>query len=229
MSESPEHDQGLKSIEARLAALVPRAGQVDDRAERDRLMFEAGRASVAPAGTTGRLGRWAWPASAATMTAAAASLLVLLLTRPGPQIAERIVVQHVEVSRDDSPDSRQPNDGVAKPNDPGGRATDLPAETTHTAPRPGLLASIGLGRLQLNSITGSLGIASHRRMLNDALTATIASPSPPTRSVGSNTGQIDAPISHRQLLHEMLDGPKADESSPRPPAIFTLFRRGADS
>jgi hypothetical protein len=74
----------LKALEARLAALLPR----DDRLDRERLMFLAGRASVeVPFETDERRPRvWlknkAWPAAFAGMTAIAASLLVALVTRP---------------------------------------------------------------------------------------------------------------------------------------------------
>src|SRR5262245_25108866 len=74
----------LKSLEARLAMLVPRP----DRLDRDRLMFLAGQASIAETmveRTTvfGRnLENRAWPAAFAAMSAIAATLLVILITRP---------------------------------------------------------------------------------------------------------------------------------------------------
>jgi hypothetical protein len=74
----------LKAIEARLAALSPR----DDRLDRERLMFLAGRASVErPFEIGNRKSRaWleskAWPAAFAGMTAVAAALLVALVVRP---------------------------------------------------------------------------------------------------------------------------------------------------
>jgi hypothetical protein len=69
---------GLKALEAELSALCPR----DDRLGRDRLIFLAGRASVArpPVG----FGRWGWPGAFAGMTMVAATLLVMLLARPQP-------------------------------------------------------------------------------------------------------------------------------------------------
>jgi hypothetical protein len=74
----------LKALEARLAALSPR----DDRLDRERLMFFAGRASVEGLFEAGDrmphvlLKNKAWPAAFAGMTAIAASLLVALATRP---------------------------------------------------------------------------------------------------------------------------------------------------
>src|SRR5262245_35072314 len=83
----------LGAIEAQLAALAPR----DDRLDRERLMFLAGQASVAPANQQhGRLGFNSprnvrmWQAAFAGMTVVATSLLALLVTRPaivGPPTA----------------------------------------------------------------------------------------------------------------------------------------------
>ena len=74
----------LQSLEAALAALVPRA----ERLDRDRLMFEAGRESVLKSASRGR---WAWPALSTAMTALAGARLVLLVHRPEPRVVERIV------------------------------------------------------------------------------------------------------------------------------------------
>ncbi|HEV7226141.1 MAG TPA: hypothetical protein VGN42_25765 [Pirellulales bacterium] len=74
------------SFEALLSSLVPRATGID----RDRLMFLAGQRE------RGQRGRWAWPAAFSAMTALAASLLIALVARPGPQVVERIVRVPVE-------------------------------------------------------------------------------------------------------------------------------------
>ncbi len=89
------HD--LSELEAALAALVPRA----DRLNRDRLMFLAGQASAQPKidwppvqaqpNVLRPWANWAWPAAFAAMTGVAASLLLALAIRPGPQIVERMV------------------------------------------------------------------------------------------------------------------------------------------
>src|SRR6187401_3503160 len=72
----PDDPHELKSFEAKLAALVPR----DDRLDRERLAFLAGQASMNP--NT----RWqrhpGWPAAFAAMSALAATLLLMLVTRP---------------------------------------------------------------------------------------------------------------------------------------------------
>lgn len=106
-------------FEAKLAALAPRAGQF----ERDRLMFQAGRASLsaAPADQSGRhwqsARRWGWPAAFSGMAALAASLLLVLVTRPAPPVVERIVRVPIEMPRQpdrSEPNSRHPGDSLAR-------------------------------------------------------------------------------------------------------------------
>ncbi len=71
----------LRSFEAQLAALLPRT----DRLDRERLMYQAGRASL-----VAEIGRrpWAWPAAFSAMTVVAASLLVALVVRPPERVVE---------------------------------------------------------------------------------------------------------------------------------------------
>lgn len=74
----------LKPFETHLKSLTPRP----DRLDRERLMFLAGQASVEEAHMSPRGAlrqRWAWPVSFATMTAVAATLFVMLLTRSAYQ------------------------------------------------------------------------------------------------------------------------------------------------
>jgi hypothetical protein len=97
----------LKAVEAELAGLRPRT----DRLQRDRLLYLAGQASFA--GASSRRSallrvHWAWPATAAVMSAVAATLLVMLLSRPGPQIVERFVER--PAARPDAQETRQAND-----------------------------------------------------------------------------------------------------------------------
>ncbi len=80
--DSPEAE--LNTIEAALGSLAPARSQVN----RDRLMFEAGRASVRPS-TSGRRG---WIAAAASLALIASGEGALLAIRPAPQVIERIVV-----------------------------------------------------------------------------------------------------------------------------------------
>jgi hypothetical protein len=106
MSGEEERSEELKGLEAALAALAPRVEGFD----RERLIFEAGRAAamaemglapkahgLQPVGVEAAEApppcpprrRWAWPAAFSAMTAVAAMLLVMLIARPKPQMAER--------------------------------------------------------------------------------------------------------------------------------------------
>ena len=73
--ETPDE---LRAIEAQLGGLSPR----EDRLDRERLVFLAGKASVDAAERSSS--HWAWPTSFAAMTALAATLFVMLLVRPTP-------------------------------------------------------------------------------------------------------------------------------------------------
>lgn len=93
----------LAPFEATLSSLAPRAARLD----RDRLMFSAGQAALQASGgrqppdVTANLpvSRWGWPAAFSAMTALAASLLVMLVNRPEPQVIERIVRVPAAASR----------------------------------------------------------------------------------------------------------------------------------
>src|SRR5436190_18587440 len=78
MSE-PFLNADLKALEGALKQLAP-AGQV----QRDTLMFRAGRASAPQRG-------WLWPAAAAGMTVVTVALGSVLMLRPAPLPAEKIV------------------------------------------------------------------------------------------------------------------------------------------
>ena len=100
MSAEEKQDE-LKSFEAALAALLPRT----DRLDRERLMFLAGQQSVLPsmgtdrrlvgsgAGDEGKKRLGAWPTAFAAMSAVAATLLVMLVFRPGPGRVENTAGQ----------------------------------------------------------------------------------------------------------------------------------------
>jgi len=91
--EPEEHEIApeLAAIERQLARLTAAAPRID----RDQLMFEAGRASVARPERPGyiaepsRLGRYFWPAATSTMTAAALLLATMLVdVRHALQVAQ---------------------------------------------------------------------------------------------------------------------------------------------
>ncbi|HJT31371.1 MAG TPA: hypothetical protein VJ783_04925 [Pirellulales bacterium] len=85
MSPGGHTPSDLQALEAALASLAPRPATID----RDRLMYEAGRASVSTVPAAPH-GRWAWPAAFSAMSAIAASLFLALVLRP-PVVVERVV------------------------------------------------------------------------------------------------------------------------------------------
>jgi hypothetical protein len=81
--DNPQPD--LTALESALQALVPLAGRLD----RDRLFFQAGRASTPRP-------RWVWPCATGAMAALALGLGVALTVRPGPQTVERVVYVSID-------------------------------------------------------------------------------------------------------------------------------------
>jgi len=141
MSEEEKRPSDLTAFEAALAALAPRANRLD----RERLMFLAGQASVAPAdramgpvaqppsavqelpGDSAQPGvavprRWAWPTAFAAMTAVAASLLIMLLTQPSSEVVERPAQRRAAAPQNALAGAAQPGEG-----EPRAAAQDSPA------------------------------------------------------------------------------------------------------
>ena len=84
MSQEPvPPDPELTAIASALGSLSPAKSRVD----RDRLMYEAGRASARP----GVLARGGWPAVAAAFAALALGEAAVLARRPESRIVERLV------------------------------------------------------------------------------------------------------------------------------------------
>jgi hypothetical protein len=78
----------MNDLEASLARLAPSPAALD----RDRLMFQAGRASVRV--------RWLWPACTGAAVLTAASLALVLALRPAPI---SVVEQRVVIVRQETP------------------------------------------------------------------------------------------------------------------------------
>jgi hypothetical protein len=85
MSEALDRPE-MNDVEASLGKLSPSPAALD----RDRLMFQAGRASVRVP--------WLWPAAAATATLTAAALALVLVFRPAPLsvVETKVVIIHKE-------------------------------------------------------------------------------------------------------------------------------------
>jgi len=79
---TPHEFPKLSAFESALAALEPRAAEID----REALFFAAGRAAALRDENERRSPavRWSWPLAFSAMTAVAAMLLVMLLHRPAP-------------------------------------------------------------------------------------------------------------------------------------------------
>lgn len=225
----------LKSLEAELASLNPRA----DRLDRDRLIFLAGQQSVvAGAGRTGTVPislrdnrdsprvRWAWPAAFAAMTAVAAALLVMVF-RFEPQVEVRVVKVPVERTGNGK---LVPGPEAPRPPSEGPRLGPLP-EGPEPSPRPaagsGLLALVGLDWEQLydrdrfGSETSYPGLRD--RVLREGVDSW------PGPSPVADVKPASAPLPYRKLLNRVLGSPGSDESVPDRPLIPTLFYPGANS
>ncbi len=177
-------------MEAELAGLRPR----EDRLDRERLIFRAGQASVA--GRQAGIVRWAWPAVSAGMTAAAATLLVMLLVRPEPR--ERIRIVEVQVP------ARPADAGPTR--DGRGRESDLPLPPGSDAqPLAEALVSYHAGLLPGSQWGASRSRAGYLEMC-DWMLAQGADPwarpvTPPTAPVEPGPG----PLPYRRWLKNLLE------------------------
>ncbi|HVX12014.1 MAG TPA: hypothetical protein VHC22_12595 [Pirellulales bacterium] len=150
-------DGSLRRFEAELSALAPRAVQLD----RDRLMFLAGQASAGTPADGYLSRRWIWPVSFSAMSALAASLLVLLILRPAPQVVERIVRVPVEAAPQVPSDPMEDDRGdlVAEPSFDG----PAPIETARRADLargPATAPVVGTAYLDLRDRVLAMGIES---------------------------------------------------------------------
>lgn len=190
----------LGKLEAALAELAPRAVSLD----RDRLMYLAGQASVATSGSgirensernpqpTSDFSRsrlravarrgWRWPVAFSGMSALAAALLVILVSRP-PRVVERVVRVTVPVAdvadkypEAPSPDSQAPRVAVPEQH----LASDSPRVAADRDRRPSppayrdlrnrvLAMGIETWTSQPSEGGNSSPPETYRDMLNDAL------------------------------------------------------------
>jgi hypothetical protein len=160
------------------------------------------------------------------MTATAATLLVLLVSRPQVDSAEN--------RRPLAPQT--PNDAVV--------VVDLPAPTPHgDAPaddadnawpaeplpleRPSLLAALGLNFWQTPDDGGMASRAPYRRLLGQVLLQGVDSWHP-TVLVGSSRS-VETPSSYDALRNEMLGIPRRQEPSIHGPSLTFPFLQGVKS
>jgi hypothetical protein len=226
MSAEEELRPDLKSLEAELALLCPRT----DRLSRDRLMFLAGQASAA-----GRaVGRkpfgaaWGWPAALGALTAAAASLLTVLLWRPPPQIVERFVEVTVErPERDAVAAHSQHGSPSAKgetPPQPDRQRIDTrsAAQQTHLASaQPGPWGYANWARLRSE--------APYPRLRDQVLARGLDSWAAPAVAPAQQSERAATAASYRELLDSLLDERDAGKTVPERPSKTTSFSSGAHS
>lgn len=199
-AEGPDEElpPELKAIEAELAELAPR----EDRLDRERLVFLAGRASASPGDTEPRaeLRRWAWPTAFAGMTAIAAGLLVMVLARPEPGVVERIVY----VPRPHAPDAGSSRSGQRE-RLPGG---DLRSGASISVTEAGVGAEkgslLGLGWEASDGFPTLSHEAVYRRLIESRLTPVPESPLALPRPQRASDGRQQPPLSS-QSLEELLE------------------------
>ena len=137
MSRNEELPPELKALEAELADLVPR----DDGLDAARLMFLAGQAAAKPSATG-----YVWPTAFGGMTIVAATLAVLLMFRPEPEVVERTVRVPAAAAQ-----VEKPLPETAVPTIPAVEAAGSPEPDREASPpalpyeTPGFLASLFFG------------------------------------------------------------------------------------
>jgi hypothetical protein len=185
MSGEEDLPPELRSLEAALASFAPRR----DRLDRDRLLFLAGRESVRtrPGATAPPAWRLAWPAAFSGMTAAAATLLILLVARPQPEAVERIV--YVPAAQ---PKAGEP---AAKP----------AAPEAQRAPRESAAPSPLVAWLEGNRRRPSLRQTPYFQALDEAMHQGLRpAPSPAPSALEEGRRPI-GPLSYRDMLDRLLE------------------------
>jgi hypothetical protein len=195
----------LKAVEAELATLRPR-----DRLDRERLIFLAGQASVGPptAARRATAAGWAWPVSLAGMTALAATLLVMLLVRPEPQVVERVRIVRVPVEPHVS-ESPRPS-GHAGTGTGSSASPQRPASHAHPAMRDFASSSTGPRPQPGWSRFGSR--AEYLEMFERMLAQGVDPWRHPLPASARGDERADAPLPYREWLKTMLDDHSGAES-----------------
>jgi hypothetical protein len=145
----PELTPDLEAIERQLARLAPVPLSID----RDRLMFEAGRASVAQPRQLGytadppRVGVRFWPIATATMTAASVFFATMLVwQRQSAPLADQPISNGIVVRTAEKPPATAPN--TARPEVTNAFVSALPRSTTGYLGVRNIALTQGVGALQ---------------------------------------------------------------------------------
>jgi hypothetical protein len=184
MFDEPEEREitpDLADIERRMARLTPAAPRID----RDRLMFEAGRASVARPERPGyiaepfRLGRYFWPAATSTMTAASLLFATMLVDmRHALQLAQNVQPAIVPVQPAIQPPATTPLPTRREPASATWLATQVPQSGYLGTRFVAFTRGVGAIESPLESandnFTPSAQPPTRREMLNELLPSTRA-------------------------------------------------------
>ena len=198
----------LKAVEAELAGLRPRT----DRLQRDRLLYLAGQASLGgpSARRTAVPGvHWGWPAAVAAVSAVAATLLVMLLSRPAPQIVERFVER--PAARADSQETRQGSDTARNRDEH--QPIDWPdgqKDGVEPAAEPASSAWALSGWLSYPAGSKVLSEASYPYLRDQVLARGIDAWPRPRSLPPQESRPTNEPSSYRQLLDRWLEENSAD-------------------
>jgi len=223
MSEKRELPAELKAIEAELAALVPRTDEFD----RERLVFLAGQASVQKAGVLGgrHASQVAWPMATAAMTAIAASLLAVVMTKSGPETETRVVYREIERSQpgeDGDVDRVEPDPSPpqALPEAPGRWDDPMPSRALAWIDYP--------DRERVRLETG------YFRQLDRMLDRRAALPDgvlheSTVRRSSSDTKRAAAPVTYQELLDSVIEIPRPKAGPPDTSAGEVPSYRGVNS
>lgn len=223
MSEKRELPAELKAIEAELASLVPRTDELD----RERLIFMAGQASAQKATMLpgAFLGRMAWPAATATMTAVAASLLVILVMQSEPETKTRVVYRYIERPKTVEPGSTQQVE-----------SEDLLPEILPVEPDPAddstlswALAWIDFPDRQRVRLEARY-FRQLDRMLEDRFNPPAdVFPESTLRQPSRDTNRADAPVTYRWLLDSLIETPGSNARQPDSSATEAPRSSGVNS
>jgi len=211
MSQEENRPEDLKALEAALAALVPRS----DRLDRDRLMFLAGQAAASqPAAALSR--RWVWPSAFSAMTAVAASLLAMLVVRPGPQIVERIVEVPVQSASGNGQGESDARSLLA-----GGKSSySLPESSPAKTPSETASALGPLARFRSMEMSGQPAVTTDAAWLDQVFALNAGSRS--AAGQGPVTQESpETPVPYGQLRERLLERPAGSPAGVPPvPGIF---------
>ncbi|MBC8875711.1 MAG: hypothetical protein H8E44_40305 [Planctomycetes bacterium] len=194
----------LRAVEAELNALSPRS----DTFDRDQLMFRAGQLSPLKEDDRQATPRrsWLWPTGFASMTAVAATLLIMLAMRPEPTVIEKVRIVKVPVAPPDTDDDRAALDATNAKTDsePSQPRSVSPGPTPDSLLDNGRLAAAAPGWPQPDWETARVR-SPWPSLRNEILTKGLDAweDSPPRTS--QEEEQPRAPSSRRQWFDMLLD------------------------